>query len=116
MPELMSIATGIEARSSAVDKFGAAFSVAGEKQQIRAEYETRVWLERFSGKPAIEKARAKFENAQKIEEGFHKDFDGADFTLERQSLFIREPRLLRLCLSAALGRPVDEAGHRASTP
>jgi hypothetical protein len=49
MPELMSIATGKEARSPAVDKFAKAFSVAGEKQAIRAEYETRVLLERFSG-------------------------------------------------------------------
>jgi hypothetical protein len=42
MPELMSIATGKDPRSSAVDKFAAAFSVVGEKQQVRAEYETRV--------------------------------------------------------------------------
>jgi hypothetical protein len=60
-----------------------AFSVAGEKQAIRAEYGTRILLERFSGNPAIEKARAEFENAQKNEEGFHKDFDGIDFTLDR---------------------------------
>ena len=82
MPELMSIAIRKEARSPAVDKFAASFSVAGEKQAIRAEHETRVLLERFSGNPAIEKARAEFENAQKIEEGFHKNFDGVDFTLE----------------------------------
>jgi hypothetical protein len=37
-------------------------------------------LKRFSINPEIEKARAEFERAQKTEEKFHKDFDGADFT------------------------------------
>lgn len=35
-------------------------------------------LERFSGNPTIEKAKAEFERAQKVEERFHKDFDGID--------------------------------------
>jgi hypothetical protein len=30
--------------------------------------------------PAVEKARAEFERAQKVEERFHKEFDGLDFT------------------------------------
>jgi hypothetical protein len=33
----------------------------------------------FSGNPGVEKARAEFESAQKIEETFYKNFDGIDF-------------------------------------
>jgi hypothetical protein len=37
-------------------------------------------LKRFSGSPAVEKAGAEFEHAREIEETFHKDFDGLNFT------------------------------------
>ena len=63
-----------------MDTFAAAFAVAGEDQEITADKETLVLLKRFSGNPAIEKAKAEFERAQKVEERFHKDFDGIDFT------------------------------------
>jgi hypothetical protein len=117
MPELMSIAIRKEARPPAVDKFAAAFSVAGEKQAVRAEYETRVFMERFSGDLQLQKARTEFENAQKVEEASTWILTGSTL-LWRVSLLavIREPRLLHPYLPAALGRPVDEAGHRASTP
>jgi hypothetical protein len=80
LPELMKIATGKEARPPEVDTFAAAFAVAGEDQEITADKETLVLLKRFSGNPVIEKAKAEFERAQKVEERFHKDFDGVDFT------------------------------------
>jgi hypothetical protein len=35
----------------------------------------------FSRNPGIEKARMEFERAQKVEQRFHKDFDGLDFTM-----------------------------------
>ena len=35
----------------------------------------------FSRNPDIEKARMEFERAQKVEQRFHKDFDGLDFTM-----------------------------------
>ena len=76
----MKIATGKEARPPEVDTFAAAFAVAGEDQEQAADKETLVLLKRFSGNPAIEKAKAEFERAQKVEERFHKDFDGIDFT------------------------------------
>ena len=63
-----------------MNTFTAAFAVAGEDQEIKADKETLVLLKRFSGNPAIEKAKAEFERAQKVEERFHKDFDGIDFT------------------------------------
>jgi hypothetical protein len=46
-----------------------------------------VLLKPFLGNPDVEKARAEFKYAQKVEETFHKDFDGMAFTvLFRQSL------------------------------
>ena len=80
LPELMKIATGKEARPPELDTFAAAFAVAGEDQEQAADKETLVLLKRFSGNPAIEKAKAEFERAQEVEGRFHKDFDGIDFT------------------------------------
>jgi hypothetical protein len=60
--------------------FAAAFAVAGEDQEKVADEETLVLLKRFSGNPDVEKAKVEFERAQKVEEKFHKDFDGVDFT------------------------------------
>jgi hypothetical protein len=87
MPELISVATGKEARPPAVDKFAAAFSVAGEKQAIRTEYETRVLLDRFSwGSLRLQKARAEFENAQKIEQGLRISMEST--SLWNRSLYL----------------------------
>ena len=80
LPELMKIATGKNARPPEVDTFAVAFAVAGKEQEQAADKETLVLLKRFSGNPEIEKAKAEFEHAQKVEEKFHKDFDGIDFT------------------------------------
>ena len=77
MPELMKIATGKEERPPELDTFAAAFAVAGEYQEKAADEQTQVLLKRFSRNPAVEKARAEFDRAQKIEEKFHHDFDGS---------------------------------------
>jgi hypothetical protein len=77
MPELMKIATGKEARPPELDTFAAAFAVAGEDQEKVADEETLVLLKRFSRNPDVEKAKVEFERAQKLEEKFHKDFDGS---------------------------------------
>jgi hypothetical protein len=45
-----------------------------------ADEQTLFLLKQLSFDPDIEKARAKFERAQKVEERFHKDFDWVDFT------------------------------------
>jgi hypothetical protein len=71
----MKIAAGREARPPELDTFATAFAVAGEDQEKAA-----VLLKRFSANPDVEKAKAEFERAQKVEERFHKDFDGQDFT------------------------------------
>jgi hypothetical protein len=108
MPELINIASGKEPRPLQLDRFAGAFSIAGEKQEKAADEKTLVLLGRFSGNPDIEKARAEFERAQKIEETFHKDFDGVDFTIYSRTT----PLPVHRC--ALLRRPVDEAGHRVS--
>ena len=81
MPEITDIATGRQPRPSDLDKFPAAFTVAGEKQEKAADQETLILLQRFSGNPGVEKARAEFGRAQETEERFHHDFDGVDFTI-----------------------------------
>jgi hypothetical protein len=75
------IATGRQPRPPHLDKFPAAPSVAGEKQENAADQETLILLQRFSGNSDVEKARAKFGRAQEVEERFHHDLDGIDFTM-----------------------------------
>ena len=79
-PELMNIAIGREARPPELDRMGAAFSVAGEKQERMADKETVALLQRFAADPDVKTARAEFDRAQKVEEEFHREFDGLDFT------------------------------------
>jgi len=45
------IATGRQPRPPDLDKFPAAFSVAGEKQEKAADEEPSILLQRFSGNP-----------------------------------------------------------------
>ena len=54
--------------------------MSGEDQEKVADKETLVLLKRFSRNPDVEKASAEFERAQKVEERFHRGFDGIDFT------------------------------------
>src|SRR6202035_1661679 len=51
---------GPEPRPSDLDKFLAAFSVAGEKQEKAVDQETLILLQRYSGNLGVEKARAEF--------------------------------------------------------
>ena len=53
LPELMKIATRKEARPPELDKFAAAFAVAGENQEMVADQKTLVLLKRFSRNPYI---------------------------------------------------------------
>ena len=45
-----------------------------------ADTEPSAFLGNVQPVPAVEKARAEFERAQKVEERFHKEFDGLDVT------------------------------------
>ena len=75
------IATGRQPRPSDLDKFPAAFSVAGEKQEKAADQETPILLRRFPGNPDVAKAGTEFGRAQETEERFDHDFDGVDFNM-----------------------------------
>jgi hypothetical protein len=46
-----------------------------------ADQKTTIFLKQFSGNPDVEKAEMEFERAKELEEAFHKEFDGQDFTL-----------------------------------
>ena len=89
MPELTNIAMGREPRPAQVDKFREAFQPAGEIREVAAEKETAALLKRFSGDPEVQKAAAEFDNAQKLEETFLKDFEGQDFTRRRFTMSTR---------------------------
>jgi hypothetical protein len=80
MPELLKIAMGLEAQPPKLDTIAEVFAVAGGKLETVADEETTALLKRFAGNPDIGKARAEFERAQRLEERFHKEFDGIDFT------------------------------------
>jgi hypothetical protein len=97
MPELINTATRRKLRPLQLENFIVAFSVAGHKQQKAADEKTVTLLKRLSGSADVDKARAEFERAQKVEETFHKDFDGVDFTIYLRatsfaSLSVRSPR------------------------
>ena len=77
MPELIKIATGGESRPAELDTFAAALAVDGEYQEEAADEQTQVLLKRYSRNSDVDKARAEFERAQKVEEKFHHDFDGS---------------------------------------
>jgi len=51
-----------------------------------ADQETLALLKRFSQTPGVAKARVEFERAQKVEERFHREFDGVDFTSGRRAI------------------------------
>jgi hypothetical protein len=76
----MAMATRKGSRPPELDKFAAAFLVAGERQEGVSGQKTVVLLKRFLRTPGVEKAKAEFERAQRVEERFHKGFDGIDFT------------------------------------
>jgi len=58
----------------------AAFSIADEKQEKAADEKTLTLLKRFFGDPLVEKAPRNLSMLKKIEEAFHKDFDGIDLS------------------------------------
>jgi hypothetical protein len=64
-----------------VDKFGAAFAVAGEEQEKAADQETLILLQRFGVIPALKKRGRNSKGHKEVEERFHHDFDGVDFTV-----------------------------------
>jgi creatinine amidohydrolase/Fe(II)-dependent formamide hydrolase-like protein len=79
-PELTDLATGKKPRPPEVDQFAQSFSVAGDKQEKVVDEATAVLLSKLPLNSDVEKAKAAFDQAQSVEEKFHHDFDGVDFT------------------------------------
>jgi hypothetical protein len=79
MPEIIRNAIA-EKESPQLEAFTSAFRAAGEKQQEEAEQKTKAVFQRLPSSPDIEHARLEFEHARKVEDGFHKDFDGLDYS------------------------------------
>jgi hypothetical protein len=74
VPELTNIVWGKEARPPALDTMVEIFSVAGEKQEQVADKETADLLQLLSSNPDIQRATSEFENAQKVEKAFKREF------------------------------------------
>src|SRR5262249_22583381 len=108
MPELINSATRRKLRPLQLDNFIATFAVAGEKQEDAADEKTLTLLERFSANPDVEKARTKFELAQKIEEAFHKDFDGIDLT-SRSIGRLARIKFTNLCIGCDINKDAFES-------
>src|SRR5271165_1442428 len=88
LSELIDIATSKETRPPEVDIFVAAFVVAGEEREKLADQKTLVLLKRFPNNRDIEKARVKFERAQKLEQSFHREFDVLQFTRSKATFVV----------------------------
>jgi hypothetical protein len=78
--ELTAIATGKKPRPPEVDRFAQSFGVAGEKQEKVVDEATAVLLSKLPLDSDIQRAKAAFDQAQAVEEGFQRDFSGVDFT------------------------------------
>jgi hypothetical protein len=76
---LTDIAAGKKPRPPEVDQFAQAFPVAGEKQEKVADEATVVLLRKLPLNSDIEKAKAALDQAQSVEEKFHRYFDGGQF-------------------------------------
>jgi hypothetical protein len=57
--KMTDIATGRQQRLPDLDKFPAAFSAAGEKQEKAADEETLILLQRFLGNPGVKKSEGR---------------------------------------------------------
>jgi creatinine amidohydrolase/Fe(II)-dependent formamide hydrolase-like protein len=79
-PELMAIATGKKPRPPEVDRFAQSFGLAGEKQEKVVDEANAVLLGKLPLDSDIQKAKAAFDQARSVEEGFQRDFTGVDFT------------------------------------
>ena len=78
-PELMKIATAKEARPPELDKVRGGVLDRWRKRAKAADEETLVLLKGFPG-ILILRRRRRNSSVLKVEEKFHKDFDGVDFT------------------------------------
>jgi hypothetical protein len=80
VPALIDMATGKAPKTSDLDKIRKIFSGYGEAQEKRLEAATVSMLKQHEGDAEVSKAEIEFYRVQKVEDQFHKDFDGLDST------------------------------------
>ena len=74
------MATGKAAKTQEVEKIREIFSGYGEAQEKQLEAATVSMLKQRDGDAEVSKAEIEFYRGQKLEDQFHKDFDGLDST------------------------------------
>jgi hypothetical protein len=80
VPTLIDMATGKTPKTQEVEKIREIFSGYGEAQQKQLEAATVSMLKQRHGDAEVLKAEIEFNRVQKVEDQFHKDFDGLDST------------------------------------
>src|SRR5271165_2700126 len=80
VPTLVDMATGKTPKTPEVDKIREIFSGYGETQGKQIEAATVSMLKRRDQDTEVSKAEIEFSRVQKVEDQFHRDFDGLDST------------------------------------
>ena len=80
IPTLIDMATGKTPKTPEVDKIREIFSGYGETQGKQIEAATVSMLKRRDQDAEVLKAEIEFYRVQKVEDQFHRDFDGLDST------------------------------------
>jgi hypothetical protein len=80
IPTLIDMATGKTPKTPEVDKIREIFSGYGETQGKQIEAATVSMLKQRDGDPEVSKAEIEFNRVQKVEDQFHRDFDGLEST------------------------------------
>ena len=78
VPALIEMATGKAPKTQDVDRIREIFSGYGEAQGKQLEAATISMLKQHGGDAEVSKAEIEFNRVQKVEDQFHKDFDGLD--------------------------------------
>jgi len=80
IPTLIDMATGKTPKTPEVDKIREIFSGYGETQGKQIEAATVSMLKQRDQDAEVSKAEIEFYRVQKVEDQFHRDFDGLDST------------------------------------
>jgi hypothetical protein len=78
VPTLIDMATGKAPKAPEIDKLREIFTGYGEAQEKELDAATVSMLKQRDVDPEVSKAESEFYRVQKVEDQFHKDFDGLD--------------------------------------
>jgi hypothetical protein len=78
VPTLIDMATGKAPKTPELKKMREIFSGYGEAQEKQLDAATVSMLKQHEGDAEVSKAEIEFYRVQKVEDQFHKDFDGLD--------------------------------------